>query len=88
MINRPPPFFKGPNLRIPILIPIKGRGGINLGSGLFMKGVPKYMFVLGTCFRGMLWLIVEYDILCFRVVYLGMYRATLQWSNMPLYLHC
>ena len=25
MINKPPPF-KGPNIRIPIIIPIKGRG--------------------------------------------------------------
>ena len=33
MINKPPPF-KGLNIRIPITIPIKGRGFINHGSGL------------------------------------------------------
>ena len=33
MINKPPPF-KGLNIRIPITIPIKGRGLINQGSGL------------------------------------------------------
>ena len=33
MINKPPPF-KGLNIRIPILIPIKGRGFLNQGSGL------------------------------------------------------
>ena len=33
MINKPPPF-KGLNIRIPIIIPIKGRGFINHGSGL------------------------------------------------------
>ena len=33
MINKPPPF-KDLNIRIPIMIPIKGRGFINHGSGL------------------------------------------------------
>ena len=33
MINKPPPF-KGLNIRIPTIIPIKGRGFINQGSGL------------------------------------------------------
>ena len=33
MINKPPPF-KGINIGIPIIIPIKGRGFINHGSGL------------------------------------------------------
>ena len=33
MINKPAPF-KGLNIRIPIRIPIKGRGFINQGSGL------------------------------------------------------
>ena len=33
MINTPPPF-KGLNIRIPIITPIKGRGFINQGSGL------------------------------------------------------
>ena len=33
MINKPPPF-KGLNIRIPIVTPIKGRGFINHGSGL------------------------------------------------------
>ena len=38
MINKPPPF-KGLNVRIPIIIPIKGRGFINHGSGLGLRGV-------------------------------------------------
>ena len=33
MINEPPPF-KCPNIRIPIIISIKGRGRINQGSTL------------------------------------------------------
>ena len=33
MINKPPPF-KGLNIRIPSIIPIKGRGFINQGSAL------------------------------------------------------
>ena len=33
MINRPP-SFQGPNIRIPIIIPNKGRGVINQGSTL------------------------------------------------------
>ena len=33
MINRHP-LFKGLNMRIPMIIPIKGRGFINRGSGL------------------------------------------------------
>ena len=33
MINNPPPF-KCVNIRIPIIIPIKGRGFMNQGSGL------------------------------------------------------
>ena len=33
MINKPPPF-QGLSIRIPIIIPIKGRGFINRGSGL------------------------------------------------------
>ena len=33
MINKPPPF-KGLNIRIPIIIPIKGRGFVNHGLGL------------------------------------------------------
>ena len=33
MINTSPPY-KGLNIRIPMIIPIKGRGGINHGSGL------------------------------------------------------
>ena len=36
-INKPPPF-KGPNIRIPSIIPIKGRGFINQGSRL--GGIP------------------------------------------------
>ena len=33
MINEPPPF-KGLNIRIPMLIPIMGRGFLNKGSTL------------------------------------------------------
>ena len=33
MIHKPPPF-KGLNIRIPIIIPIKGKGLINHGSTL------------------------------------------------------
>ena len=33
MINKPTPF-KGLNVRIPIIIPIEGRGFISQGSGL------------------------------------------------------
>ena len=33
MINKPLPL-KGLNIRIPIIIPVKGRGFINQGSGL------------------------------------------------------
>ena len=36
MMNEPPPF-KGLNTRIPIIIPIKGRGFINQGSGLIQE---------------------------------------------------
>ena len=36
MINKPPPF-EGLDIRIPILIPIKGRGFMNQGSGLTTK---------------------------------------------------
>ena len=38
MINKPPPF-KGLHIRIPTIIPIKGRGFINQGSGLDGKDV-------------------------------------------------
>ena len=37
MINKPPPF-KG-LIRIPIIIPIKGRGFINHGSTLLFRGM-------------------------------------------------
>ena len=46
MIHKPPPF-KGLNIRIPIIIPIKGREFVNHGSGLaspdlrYMKGEPR-----------------------------------------------
>ena len=33
MIDKPPPF-EDLNIRIPIIIPIKGRGFINQGSGV------------------------------------------------------
>ena len=36
MINKPPPF-KGLILRILTIIPIKGKGSINRGSGLIEK---------------------------------------------------
>ena len=38
MINKHPPF-KGLHIRIPIIIPIKGRGFINHGSTLRKKGM-------------------------------------------------
>ena len=40
MINKPPPF-KDLNIRIPIIIPIKGSGFLNHGSGLDFK--PKQL---------------------------------------------
>ena len=40
MINERPPF-KGPNIRIPIVIPIKGRGFINQGCGLGLGLAPE-----------------------------------------------
>ena len=36
MIKKPTPF-KGLNIRIPIIIPIKGRGFLNEGSGLPLR---------------------------------------------------
>ena len=36
MSNNPPPF-KGLNIRIPIVLPIQGRGFTNQGSGLGLK---------------------------------------------------
>ena len=36
MINKPP-RFKGLNIRIPIITPIKGRRLINYGSGLGLR---------------------------------------------------
>ena len=38
MIHKPPPF-KSLNIRIAIIIPIKGRGFINHGSGLAFGGL-------------------------------------------------
>ena len=40
MINKPSPF-KGLNIRIPILIPTKGRGFIDLGSTLGCLRLPE-----------------------------------------------
>ena len=37
MIHKPPPFY-GLNIRIPILLPIKGRGFIEQGSTLEWRG--------------------------------------------------
>ena len=46
MINKHPPF-KGLNIRIPIIIiPIKGRGFINQGSGLMAKRIEIWMYLL------------------------------------------
>ena len=46
MINKPP-GFKGLNVGIPIIIPIKGRGFINQGSTLFIvDSGPLPLFVL------------------------------------------
>ena len=42
MINKPPPF-KGLNIRIPIIISIKGRGFIDQGSTLLGGGDRKAM---------------------------------------------
>ena len=39
MMNKPLPF-KGLNIRIPIIFPIKGRGFINYGSGLTLHPQP------------------------------------------------
>ena len=47
MINEPP-VFKGLNIRIPIIIPIKGRGFINQGSGL-SKTLGTDVQVARTC---------------------------------------
>ena len=43
MINKPPPF-KGLNIRIHTMIPIKARGFINQGSGLPFK--LEYMILI------------------------------------------
>ena len=41
MINESPPF-KGLHIRIPIIIPVKGKGFINQGSGLTCStGAPQ-----------------------------------------------
>ena len=53
MINKPPPF-KGLNMRIPTIIPIKGRGCINHGSTLldaftfFGCGLASYVGGFGS----------------------------------------
>ena len=54
MINKPP-LFKGLNIRIPIMIPIKGRGFINQGPGLGVlacrvRGKPLKFSVFGFGF--------------------------------------
>ena len=36
MINKPPPF-KGLNIRMPIIIPMKGRRFVNQGSALCLR---------------------------------------------------
>ena len=50
MINNPPPF-KGLNTRIPIIIPMKGRGFINQGSTLGFWVLPLTLKWLGLGFR-------------------------------------
>ena len=60
MLNQPPPF-KGPNNRIPIIIPIQGRGFINHGSGL----------ALGLGFRVLGFRVLGFRVLGFRVLGLG-----------------
>ena len=69
MINKAPPF-KGLNIRIPLIIPIKGRGFINRGSALGFRvsqhETPKEAKRL-LCCRGMAWaseLIVRILYLC------------------------
>ena len=56
MMNNPP--LKGLNIRIPVTIPIKGRGFINQGSGLSRTyryyGLDYYMGDHGST-RGLLW---------------------------------
>ena len=43
MINKPPPF-KDLNIRIPFIIPIKGSGFINPGSGLMHSSAKLSFF--------------------------------------------
>ena len=46
MINKPPPF-KGLTIRILIIIPIKGTGFINQGSGLGSGGAYAFLGLHG-----------------------------------------
>ena len=39
MINKPPPF-KGLNIRIPIIVPVQGRGFVNQGSTFTLNPKP------------------------------------------------
>ena len=41
MINKPPPF-KGLNIRIPIIIPIKGKGFVIQGSTLLSRPLTSH----------------------------------------------
>ena len=52
MINNPPPF-KGLNIRIPIIIPIKGRGFIRIQIVIPIKGrgfMNQGSGLAGSCF--------------------------------------
>ena len=62
MINQPPPF-KGFNTRISIIIPNKGRGFINQGSGLvgsYLNLIMERKLRTTEC-QGNLWVNNSYD---------------------------
>ena len=51
LINKPAPL-KGLHIRMPIIIPVNGRGFVNQGSGLFEQcGVPR-IYALRCSFAG------------------------------------
>ena len=56
MINKPPPA-KGLNIRIPGIIPLKGRGAINSGvysrAVLVQLGVSRIYLVEALSFKGL-----------------------------------
>ena len=51
MINKPPPF-KGFDIRIPIIIPIHGKGFINKGSTLGVEAEEFRGLGFGVCGLG------------------------------------